>query len=228
MGQVLLLTTELVDIVAFTVAVIAVLVCGQRPDASRLFAMWVFMGVLHSKLFSFPEALRKSMSAWSSVTRCATFFEATTLFPSTPSLELSKATSLPGQPEGLFVVDGDFFFEQHCTEFCFGQSAVLLPVLEHVNVLFQRGHLHAVVGSVGFGKTSLLLGLLGELHTSAQTRMSRDAGGPGFAYVPQDPVIFNCTVRENITFGRSFDEALYQAVCTACIVASGCIYFSGW
>jgi ATP-binding cassette subfamily C (CFTR/MRP) protein 4 len=36
------------------------------------------------------------------------------------------------------------------------------------------------------------------------------------AYVPQDPVLFPGSIRENITFGQSFEAAWYVEVIQAC------------
>jgi len=60
-------------------------------------------------------------------------------------------------------------------------TAALPPVLTGVNLVVPKGQLYAVVGSVGTGKTSLCLGLLGELH-----RAEGEVSLPGrVAYVAQ-------------------------------------------
>ncbi|OCH95476.1 P-loop containing nucleoside triphosphate hydrolase protein [Obba rivulosa] len=86
--------------------------------------------------------------------------------------------------------------------------------LKHVNLSIPRGQLTAIVGPVGSGKTSLLQGVIGE--------MRKTAGDVKFngtvAYCPQSAWIQNATVRENICFGRPFDEKRYwKAVQDACL-----------
>ncbi|KZP33097.1 P-loop containing nucleoside triphosphate hydrolase protein [Athelia psychrophila] len=87
--------------------------------------------------------------------------------------------------------------------------------VEVAQMTVPRGSLVAIVGPVGSGKSSLLQGLIGE--------MRRDAGHISFggrvSYCPQTAWIQNATLRNNITFGRSFDEDRYwQAVDNASLL----------
>ena len=65
------------------------------------------------------------------------------------------------------------------------------------DVFFKRGALNLVVGPTGFGKTSLLLALLGEMHfipngLGAWYHLPRDKG---VAYCPQEPWLLNESIR---------------------------------
>ena len=91
--------------------------------------------------------------------------------------------------------------------------------LRGLDVRLARGSLTAVVGPVGAGKSSLLLALLGELHSVP------DAGAPGAprralcgrcAYSPQEAWVVNATLRENVLLRRPCDEGRYQAALDAC------------
>jgi ABC-type glutathione transport system ATPase component len=86
--------------------------------------------------------------------------------------------------------------------------------LKDVNLEIPKGALVAVVGPVGTGKTSLLEGLIGEMRrTSGEVRFNGTV-----AYCPQSAWIQNATIRDNITFGRPFDEVRYwKAVKDACL-----------
>ena len=65
-----------------------------------------------------------------------------------------------------------------------------------------------IVGAVGTGKSSLLSALVGEMrHLDGAAVVSGS-----IAYCPQSGWIQNATLRENITFGRPFDEAKYRRV----------------
>ncbi|KAF8656809.1 hypothetical protein AX16_002359 [Volvariella volvacea WC 439] len=86
--------------------------------------------------------------------------------------------------------------------------------VKHIDITVQRGQLVAIVGPVGSGKTSLLQGIIGE--------MRRTAGGVivggRVGYCAQSAWIQNATIRENICFGRPFDETRYwQCVKDACL-----------
>lgn len=86
--------------------------------------------------------------------------------------------------------------------------------MKNVNVQIPFGQLTAIVGPVGSGKTSLLEGLIGEMR---RTTGSVKFNG-SIAYCPQSAWIQNATVRENICFGRPFDEKRYwRAVSAACL-----------
>ncbi|CAE6465597.1 unnamed protein product [Rhizoctonia solani] len=90
----------------------------------------------------------------------------------------------------------------------------LIFKLKDINMSLPRGQLCAIVGPVGSGKSSLLQGLIGE--------MRRESGsvtfGGSVGYCPQTAWIQSATVRDNITFGREFDEARYwEAVRVACL-----------
>ncbi|PPQ72540.1 hypothetical protein CVT26_004018 [Gymnopilus dilepis] len=77
-----------------------------------------------------------------------------------------------------------------------------------------RGQLVAIVGPVGSGKSSLLQGLIGEMRKTAG---SVTFGG-SVAYCPQTAWIQNATIRENICFGRPFDETRYwKAIRDSCL-----------
>lgn len=76
----------------------------------------------------------------------------------------------------------------------------------------EREHLVAVVGSVGSGKSSLLSAYLGELD-KLKGRVNTLGS---IAYVSQQAWIQNATLRDNIIFGKTFDQKLYDRVVVAC------------
>ncbi|EED16527.1 ABC multidrug transporter, putative [Talaromyces stipitatus ATCC 10500] len=76
----------------------------------------------------------------------------------------------------------------------------------------KRNELVAVIGTVGSGKTSLLAALAGDMRlTEGSIRL-----GASRAYCPQYAWIQNATVRENISFGKPYDETWYNTVVDAC------------
>ena len=79
-------------------------------------------------------------------------------------------------------------------------------VMSPLNLEIKRGELCAIVGPVGSGKSSLLLGAIGEMR-----KVSGDVtwGSQRIAYCSQSAWIQNATLRDNITFGQPFDEARY-------------------
>lgn len=69
-----------------------------------------------------------------------------------------------------------------------------------------------VVGKVGNGKSSILSALIGEMY--------KNDGNINIygkiAYAPQQAWIQNTTLRDNILFGKEFNEILYNKVIRAC------------
>lgn len=107
--------------------------------------------------------------------------------------------------------------------------------IPNVTLSIPRGQLVAIVGPVGSGKTSLLQGLIGEMRKTSGSVMF----GGSVGYCAQTawiqvclPLMFgilirnirsydrqqNATIRENICFGRPFEEEKYwNAVRAACL-----------
>lgn len=88
--------------------------------------------------------------------------------------------------------------------------------LRNVNVSINSGELVCVVGRVGAGKTSLVQAILGEMETSSGTI---EVGG-SIAYASQQAWIINATVKENVSFGKKFDEEKWQKCVDACCLAA--------
>ncbi|PVV00842.1 hypothetical protein BB560_004760, partial [Smittium megazygosporum] len=86
------------------------------------------------------------------------------------------------------------------------------PALKNINLSIHSSELVAVVGRVGSGKSSLLQSLLGELYKPKGKITVKGQ----VAYVNQQPWIMNATLRENILFGRKYDENIYSKVIFAC------------
>ena len=101
--------------------------------------------------------------------------------------------------------------------------------LMDLNLNFRVGKLNVVVGPTGSGKTSLLMGLLGEM-----TKLKGDVYLPGgasredlapdpdtgltesIAYCAQQAWLVNGTVKDNIVFASDWDQKRYDDVIDAC------------
>lgn len=101
--------------------------------------------------------------------------------------------------------------------------------LKDLNLNFPEGKLSIIAGSVGCGKTCLLLSLLGETQrTAGRTFMPCPIAralqpvdpatglSETVAYVSQSAWLLGTTVRENILFGSPYDKQRYNAVLKAC------------
>ncbi|KAJ6437930.1 ATP-dependent bile acid permease [Purpureocillium lavendulum] len=98
-----------------------------------------------------------------------------------------------------------------------------------MNVDFEIGKLNIIAGPTGSGKTSMLMGLLGEM-TLVNGRVfcpggrSREEVRPDpatgladtIAYVAQAAWLVNANIRDNILFAAPYDEQRYRDVIVAC------------
>ncbi|KAM4699734.1 ATP-binding cassette sub-family C member 5-like [Discoglossus pictus] len=91
----------------------------------------------------------------------------------------------------------------------------LQPLLHNINFTLQKGKLVGICGSVGSGKSSLILSVLGQM-----TLLEGTVSVSGtIAYSAQQAWIFNASLRENILFGKEYNEKIYQDTLEAC-----CLY----
>ncbi|RWS23641.1 hypothetical protein B4U80_05350, partial [Leptotrombidium deliense] len=84
--------------------------------------------------------------------------------------------------------------------------------LKDINVNIEPGELVIIIGPVGSGKTTLLMAILNEV---VQVSGNRVVSGRT-AYTPQEAWCYNGTVKENIVFGREFNENKYERVIEVC------------
>lgn len=85
-------------------------------------------------------------------------------------------------------------------------------VLKNIDISVDKGKLAAIVGTVGSGKSSLVSAFLGEME-----KISGRVNTVGkIAYVSQQAWIQNCTLQDNILFGKTLDQKLYDKVIVAC------------
>ncbi|XP_054155706.1 ATP-binding cassette sub-family C member 2-like [Oppia nitens] len=86
--------------------------------------------------------------------------------------------------------------------------------LNQIDLHIRDGMFVAIVGDVGSGKSSLLSAIIGDMELIDGTVNVRP--GVNMAYVPQQAWIQNATIKQNIMFGKPFDEELYDRVIDSC------------
>jgi ABC-type multidrug transport system fused ATPase/permease subunit len=92
------------------------------------------------------------------------------------------------------------------------------PLLQGLTLRLAPGSLTAITGTVGSGKSNLLAAVLGHMGTVAGSCST--AGS--YAYVPQTSWCAHGTVRDNILFGRPWDEQRYRSTLFACALETDC------
>lgn len=97
------------------------------------------------------------------------------------------------------------------------------PVFEHLNLKIKAGQTIAFVGESGAGKTTILNMVIGFLHATAGKvlidgydieEIDLHSYRSHIAVVPQTPILFSGTIRENITYGKEdiSEECLREVV----------------
>jgi len=101
---------------------------------------------------------------------------------------------------------------------------VSIPILYDIDIDMKSGDFMVVVGQVGCGKTSLLYSIMEE--TGVMKGNASVAGS--VAYVEQEPFIFSSSVKDNITFGKPFEQERFnQAIKSAQLERDMAIFTNG-
>lgn len=119
---------------------------------------------------------------------------------------LGKGPDFPASPPRI-IVQG----------LCFAHQAAAVPVLDSVDLTIEPGETLALTGTSGAGKTTLL-DLLAGLHepdsgtivvdgTALDSEAVRRAWRDQVAFLPQDPFLFDTSLRENLLWGAPEADA---------------------
>ncbi|HYX34898.1 MAG TPA: ABC transporter transmembrane domain-containing protein [Oligoflexus sp.] len=177
---------------------------GRTLDAATIFACLTLFGLLDSMVGSLTDMIAALASARVSADRMASFLR-TAILPE----------PIPGPlfegPVGVHWQNASYQFED-----------APQPVLTNIQLHLKPGESVAVVGPVGSGKTSLLLGLLGEvpgISGRATWTALPDGSQPHLAYVPQEAFIVNGSVQDNILLGQTLQDPAWldQVIHATCL-----------
>ena len=127
---------------------------------------------------------------------------------------LSTQDFNPTKSQG-FRTDFELFVPQvEINDLTYSHGNQKLPTLKNIFVNILPGEFVALTGPSGAGKTTLIDCMIGALRTepgsikiSGKNPLEAIENWPGaMGYVPQDVVILNATIKENVIFGYSADE----------------------
>ncbi|KAL3051995.1 hypothetical protein OYC64_002087 [Pagothenia borchgrevinki] len=164
-------------------------------DAEKAFVSLSLFNILRFPLNMLPQVISSMVQASVSLKRIESFLSHEELDPNSVDRKNTAADF------AVTVVNGKFSWAKDDP-----------PVLHNINVMVPQGSLLAVVGHVGCGKSSLLSSLLGEVEKLEGEVSIRGS----VAYVPQQAWIQNATLRDNILFGKDYNEQKYRCVLEAC------------
>ncbi|XP_034882734.1 canalicular multispecific organic anion transporter 2 [Mirounga leonina] len=164
-------------------------------DAEKAFVSMSLFNILKIPLNMLPQLISNLIQTSVSLKRIQHFLSQDELDPQC----VERKTITPGH--AVTIHNGTFTWAQD-----------LPPTLHSLDIQVPKGSLVAVVGPVGCGKSSLVSALLGEMEKLEGTVCVKGS----VAYVPQQAWIQNCTLQENVLFGRALDPRRYQRALEAC------------
>jgi ABC-type multidrug transport system fused ATPase/permease subunit len=183
-------------------------------EASLAFTTLSLFNTLRLPLVLLPKGLRASVEAKTSAERISTFLllpdrainesfgDGVTTDSITDDIKVPMNASSTNCEPGLIEIK----------DASFAPGLTQPHLLKDISMRLEPGSLTVITGTVGSGKSNLLLSLLGQM-TCVEGTMR--VGGK-FGYVPQTPWCAHGTVRDNILFGKPWDEKRYRAVIYAC------------
>eukprot|EP01083_Nonionella_stella_P070803 189645_1 len=98
--------------------------------------------------------------------------------------------------------------------FCWDDEGQVMA-LHDLNVEFKRGRMTMVVGATGSGKSAMLCSLLGFV-TKTSGSVFYHGKHVQIGYSSQTPWILNATIKDNILFGKEYEQELYNKVIGIC------------
>lgn len=176
-------------------------------DISQVVLIQFYILQLMSSLWEFGKLLEKLEEA------LADAGEMTEIYMTKPTIRDSTRAKRLGKVTGkIDLVDVHFTYEGDESQ----------PVFSELDLHIPKGQKVGFVGPSGGGKTTLtklLLRLMdvdaGKILLDGQdiSKVTQDSLRSHIAYVPQEPLLFHRTIRENIRYGDldASDEEVYEA-----------------
>ena len=178
---------------------------GFELNAALIFACIALFEVLEHPFGNLSNVISNLMSSRVAVGRLSEFFKSQTLELADPiePTGVSKLQSISLKVQNLSA--------DYSAKFSAGQEQKSY-VLKNWNLKIEPNQKVAIIGSVGSGKSSFLLSLLGEVPVQGEIHWYPRR--PRFSYVSQEAYIINGTLRENLQFGQAqiSDEQIMTAI----------------
>uniref|UniRef100_A0A673W799 Canalicular multispecific organic anion transporter 2-like n=1 Tax=Salmo trutta TaxID=8032 RepID=A0A673W799_SALTR len=163
-------------------------------DAEKAFVSLSLFNILRFPLNMLPQVISSVVQASVSLKRIQDFLSHEELDPESLASCIMKRTN------------------NHLRERMHFTDVPWCVFVRSINLMVPQRSLLAVVGHVGCGKSSLVSALLGEMEKLEGHISIRGS----VAYVPQQAWIQNATLRDNILFGKAYNEQKYRSCLEAC------------
>ena len=83
--------------------------------------------------------------------------------------------------------------------------------MENINLLIKEKSLNALIGTIGSGKSSLLMSILKEIPIHKGEISIKGS----ISYVEQEPIVFNGVLKDLIVFGYEYDKKKLSEILSA-------------
>ncbi|KAK9454988.1 P-loop containing nucleoside triphosphate hydrolase protein, partial [Dipodascopsis uninucleata] len=165
-----------------------------------VFPAMTLFNLLSTPLQQLPQAITMLGEASVSAARLTNFMNAPELQPdAVKRLEAAKTRD----QVAVSIESGTFKWDE---------NEANGPALKDINLTVKATQLACIVGRVGNGKSALLQAILGDmLKLSGRVTVRGHV-----AYCSQVPWIVNTTFKDNILFGKRFDQDFYERTIRAC------------
>ncbi|EDW01217.1 probable multidrug resistance-associated protein lethal(2)03659 [Drosophila grimshawi] len=218
--------TDMISKVSLFLSLIAYVYTGDVVTAEKVFILSSYYSLLNDSLLHFwPLAVTTWAQTVVSARRVTDFLQLT----ESPTV---KGCSSCGDNPALQLDLGKpakpiFAGRLHCTESSlkslrfqnvsasWNKPSILQQRRAHIEGIsfdLQQAQIVGIVGNVGSGKSTLLNVILGEVELM-QGRVELHGK---LSYAPQEPWVFQGSIRDNILFVEPYDEQRYRAVVHAC------------
>jgi ATP-binding cassette, subfamily B, bacterial len=194
------MVTSSIHIAAILIAVFGVSMF--HADIATLFLIVSYTGAIGFRLWEFQNMLRQYNRALGDASDMVKI------------LEMEPGVKDPVRPEKSHIHDGAIAFD----DMTFAHPEANETLFKHLNLKINAGEKIGLVGHSGSGKTTLTKLLLrysdiddGSITIDGQDirAITQDDLRRAIAYVPQEPLLFHRSIRENIAYsnpGASLDE----------------------
>ncbi len=185
--------TQGIRVAAIVMAVVGIGVL--RVDVATIFLMVTFTGQIAGHLWEFQNVLRQYNRALGDATEMVKI------------LQITPEVRDPKRPEKSRLKAGAIKFAD--VTFTHGENDE--PLFHKLNLSIKPGEKIGLVGHSGSGKTTLTRLLLrfsdldsGSIQIDDQdiARITQDDLRRAISYVPQEPLLFHRSLRENIAYGK--------------------------
>ncbi|XP_045532531.1 ABC transporter C family member 13 [Pieris brassicae] len=221
---------------------------GQPLDAPTVFTTVALINMLIAPLNAFPWVLNGLTEAWVSMKRIQNLLNTEDMNPDRYFEEINKNRD---EDKIIILKDVTFLWKNakkvkkpkknkgkskrkvsQPSRVSIGSVEAIQDdasryfYLENISLEIGRDELIGVAGPVGSGKTSLLLAIMGAMmKTKGEIQVAENLNS--FGYVAQQPWLVRGTIRDNILFGKPYDESKFRSVVEACALTED-LNILGW